>query len=93
MGIMKLYNIHDARHGWVGSWEAEPLDYAALVPGDVGRTVIYRRRGFWDGGAGTLTSWRDGIVFARFHRGDTSAACDPADLAFAVRTLDGDPSR
>lgn len=43
--------------------------------------------------AGTLSSWNSDRVWARFHKGDTAEACDPADLLMAVRTLDGRSDR
>lgn len=73
-----IHNVRDGRTGAIGSWSAEPLDYASLSPADVGRTVIYRDHGRVE--AGTLTSWRDGIVFARYSRGNTAAGADPRDL-------------
>ena len=78
---MKIHNVRDGRHGFVGSWEAEPLIYDALTPADVGRTVIYRDVGRAE--AGTITSWRDGIVFARYSRGDTAAGARPEALWLA----------
>lgn len=75
-------NVRDGRQGKIGSWEVEPLVYDALGPEHVGRTVIYQDVGRAE--AGTLTSWRDGVVFARYSRGDTAAAADPANLSFAV---------
>jgi hypothetical protein len=80
-------NVIDRRHGWIGSWEVEdsPLVLIDLKPTDIGRTVIYRDHGRAE--AGTLTSWNGLYVFARFHRGETAAACSPEDLTFAVRNL------
>jgi hypothetical protein len=95
----RIVNVLDRRHGWIGEWEVEPLVYASLRPADVGRTVIYcashgRATMPWGWAeAGTLSSWRDGLVWARFSRGDTAAACRPSDLVFAVRPRDGDLSR
>jgi len=82
-----VHNVRDGRNGTVGSWEVEtkPLEYYCLLEVDIGRTVIYRDHGRAE--AGTLSSWRDGRVWARFSRGDTAAACDPKDLAFAIRRL------
>lgn len=76
-----VHNVRDGRHEFIGSWEIEPLDINKLTASDVGRTVIYRDHGRAE--AGTLTSWRDGIVFARYSRGDTSAGANPENLAFA----------
>ena len=84
--LMHVHNVRDGRHGLIGSWEAEQLDYAALGPEHIGRTVIYRDHGRAE--AGTITSWRDGIVFARYSRGDTAAGANPSDLLLATRTLD-----
>lgn len=82
-----IHNVRDGRDGTIGSWaiEANPLEYYCLQEIDVGRTVIYRDHGRAE--AGTLSSWRDGRVWARFSRGDTAAACDPKDLVFAIRGL------
>lgn len=74
-------NVRDGRNGRIGSWEVEPLIYDALRPEHIGRTVIYQDHGRAE--AGTLTSWRDGIVFARYSRGDTAAGADPANLSLA----------
>lgn len=80
---MQIHNVHDRRHGFIGSFEVEPLDISKLTAADIGRTVIYRGHGRAE--AGTLTSWRYGIVFARYSRDDTAAGADPSDLVFAVR--------
>lgn len=89
---MIIHNVTDRRYNWVGAWEAEPLCVEALTQADVGRTVIYRGEGM-AAEAGTLTSWRDGMVWARFHRGVTAAACDPARLWLATKPMDGAPER
>lgn len=83
----KVHNVDDRRRQWIGSWEVAPLVYDALRPEDVGRTVIYRD--FGRAQAGTLASWRNGTVFARYSQGDTAAGANPADLVFGVRHLDG----
>jgi hypothetical protein len=80
-----IHNVHDRRHGMIGSWQVEPLVYAELGPQHIGRTVIYRDVGRAE--AGTITSFRDGIVFARYSRGDTSAGANAGDLVLAVRSL------
>lgn len=80
-----IHNVRDGRRGNIGSWKTEPLDYAALREEDVGRTVIYRDHGRAE--AGTLTSWRSGLVFARYSRGDTSAAASAADLCFGTEQV------
>jgi hypothetical protein len=79
---MIVHNVRDGRHGWIGSWDTEPLDYAKLTDADIGRTVIYQDHGRAE--AGTLTSWRDGVVFARYSRGDTAAGASASDLVFAI---------
>ena len=83
---MIIHNVRDGRCGMIGSWLTEPLVYDALSPEHVGRTVIYRDHGRAE--AGTITSWRDGIVFARYSRGDTAAGAAASDLVLAVRTVD-----
>lgn len=80
-----ITNVYDGRVGMIGSWITEPLVYDALKPGDVGRTVIYRDHGRAE--AGTLTSWRDGIVFARYSRGETAAGSHHLDLCFGIKTV------
>lgn len=82
---MIVHNVRDGRAGVTGSWETEQLVYDALGPEHVGRTVIYRDHGRAE--AGTLTSWRDGIVFARYSRGDTAAGALPTQLCLGIRTL------
>jgi hypothetical protein len=83
---MIVDNVRDGRRGYVGTWVAEPLVYDALGPEHVGRTVIYRDHGRAE--AGTITSWRDGTVFARYSRGDTAAGANASDLVLGVRALD-----
>ena len=93
---MIIDNVTDRRYGWIGSWEVQPLVVADLHPEDAGRTVIYvdrYRPALRQAEAGTLSSWRDGRVWARFTMGDTAAACNPADLFLAVQPMDGDQSR
>jgi hypothetical protein len=79
---MIIHNVRDGRLGWIGSFEVEPLVYDALGPEHIGRTVVYQDYGRAE--AGTLTSWRNGIVFARYSRGDTSAGANAANLSLAV---------
>jgi hypothetical protein len=81
----QVHNVDDRRNGNVGSWLVEPLTYDELGPSDIGRTVIYRDHGRAE--AGTVTSWRDGVVFARYSRGDTAAGAKAADLVFGVKAL------
>lgn len=82
----QIDNVRDGRIGMIGSWLVEPLVYDLLRPEDVGRTVIYRDHGRAE--AGTITSWRDGIVFAKYSRGDTAAGADPRNLSLGIRTID-----
>ena len=84
-----VHNVDDRRHGWIGSWTVAPLDVSKLTNADVGRTVIYRDHGRAE--AGTLTSWRDGIVFARYSRGDTAAGANASDLVFGISRADSHP--
>ena len=83
---MQVHNVRDGRSGCIRSYEAEPLIYDALGPDHVGRTVIYRDYGRAE--AGTITSWRDGIVFARYSRGDTAAGARSSDLLLATDLKD-----
>lgn len=87
---MIVHNVIDRRNDWVGPWEieAEPLDLSKLWAGDEGRTVIYQDFGRAE--AGTLSSWNGSVVFVRFHKGDTAAACTPSDLHFAIRDASSD---
>lgn len=86
--MMIIHNVSDRRQRqWIGSWEAEPLDVAALTLADVGRTVIYRDHGRAE--AGTLTSWNSKMVWARYSTGDTAVASHPDNLCIAMRALDG----
>ncbi len=80
-----VHNVRDGRRGWIGPWEVEPLVYEALTANDVGRTVVYRDYGRAE--AGTLSSWRDGRIWARFSRGDTAACCEPHRLVFGIRPM------
>lgn len=87
---MIVHNVNDRRSHWIGSWETEPLDYDKLGPSDIGRTVIYRdpqRPLMGRAEAGTLTSWRAGVVFARYSAGDTAAGARPEDLVFGIRSV------
>jgi hypothetical protein len=79
-----LHNVRDGRNGLIRSYEASPLVYDALGPQHIGATVIYRTHGRTE--AGTITSWRNGIVFARYSRGDTAAGANPVDLLLAHET-------
>jgi hypothetical protein len=92
-----IHNVLDRRHNWIGSWQIVPLTYESLSHHDIGRTVIYLDRGRGTGWgwaeAGTLSSFRDGMIWARFTQGDTAAACRPEDVVWAWQPLDGDPLR
>lgn len=81
-----VHNVRDGRRGYISSWTTEPLAYDQLGPEHVGRTVIYQDHSRAE--AGTITSWRDGLVFARYSRGDTAAGANAADLVFGVKALD-----
>lgn len=83
---MIVHNVHDRRRRWVGSWETKPLEYDALGAEHVGQWVIYRDHCRAE--AGVISSWRDGIVFARYSLGDTAAGAKAADLVLGVRPLD-----
>ena len=82
---MVVDNVRDGRHGMIGSWLAKPLVYDALGPEHVGSPVIYCDHGRAE--VGTITSWRDGIVFAKYSRGDTAAGANPVDLLLGIRTI------
>lgn len=88
---MTVHNVDDRRRSWIGSWETKPLDYDKLGPEHVGKTVIYQDHGRAE--AGVISSWRNGIVFARYSRGDTAAGAKASDLVFGVRPLDGPGSQ
>lgn len=80
-----VHNVRDGRTGTIGTWRTIPLRYEDLTADDIGRTVIYRDYGRAE--AGSLSSFRDGLVWARFSRGDTAAACHPGDLCFGIEQL------
>jgi hypothetical protein len=82
-----IHNVRDGRCGDIRSWEVEdrPLSYSALTPSDIGRTVIYQSHN--NAEAGTVASYRDGLVFARYSRGDTASGAAPEVLTFAVQKL------
>lgn len=83
---MMIHNVWDGRVGCIRSYEAEPLMLETLTPDHIGRTVIYRDHGRAE--AGTLTSWKNGIVFARYSRGDIAAGADPGSLMLAIEAVD-----
>lgn len=82
---MIVHNVTSKHNNWIGPWEVAPLDYGVLTDADIGRDVIYRAHNTAE--HGIITSYRDGRIWARFHKGDTAAACDPRDLVFAVREM------
>lgn len=83
---MEIHNVIDRRRGWIGAFEAEPLNVSNLTEADVGSEVVYRPA---DGRSevGVLTSWRDGVVFARYSTGDTAAAAKPEHLFLVIRRI------
>ena len=80
--MRQIHNVRDGRAGCIRSYDCEPLVYDELSLDHIGRTVVYRDHGRAE--AGTITSWRDGIVFARYSRGDTAAGANAADLMLAL---------
>jgi hypothetical protein len=81
-----VHNVEDRRNGCVGSWVVEPLVYKDLtVEEHLGRTVIYSSHNRAE--AGTITSWRGGIVFARYSGGDTSAGASAECLCLGIRSF------
>lgn len=90
---MIIHNVTDRRHDWIGSWEVETLTpYELINKLKTGATVIYRDSA-GKAEAGTVSSWNARRVWANFGKGSTAAACDPADLFMAIRTLDGKSDR
>lgn len=86
MAAEVIHNVRDGRRGFISSWLITPLDITKLTEMDIGRTVIYRDHGRAE--AGTITSWRDGIVFAQYSSGDTSAGVEASRLAFGLVRVD-----
>lgn len=84
--VVSIHNVKDGRRGWIGAWTTEPLVYDELGPEHIGRTVIYRDHGRAE--AGTITSWRNGIVYAKYSRGDTAAGANATDLVLGVQSID-----
>lgn len=80
-----VHNVEDRRHDWIGSWLVTRLEYDKLNESDIGRTVIYRSHNKAE--AGTLTSWKNGLVFARYSKGDTAAGANANDVSFGVESL------
>lgn len=89
--MARFDNVEDRRHDWIGSWKVEQLRYYALTYEDIGRTVIFSSHNKKE--AGTLVGWKNGLVFARYSKGDTAAAAKPSELVFGVKPLDGDLTR
>lgn len=88
-GPDRIHNVLDRRNGpdQINSWEVEPISYDALNPtSDIGADVIYRD-GLRRPEVGTISSWRNGLVFVRFTSGSTAAACSPADLLRGKRRI------
>lgn len=79
-------DVRDGPRQFISPWIAEPLNYDALTACDVGRRVIYRGHKFAE--VGTLTSWRNGVVYARYSLGDTAAGAKAEDVMFGLRSLD-----
>lgn len=79
---MLIHNMRDRRNDWVGTFECEPLVYDALTERDIGRTVVYRKSAPAE--AGILTSWKGGLVFARYGKGDTAAGSKPENLLLVI---------
>jgi len=86
---MMIHDVRDGRVGLIKSFAVRPLIYAELGPEHIGATVVYRNHGRAE--AGTITSWRDGMVFAKYSRGDTSAGAKASDLFLVVGSVDGAP--
>ena len=80
-----MHNVSDRFERWIGPWEVEPFDLAALTAADAERTVIYDGQHVRE--RGKLSSWNERVAFVRFTPGDTAAACNPADLHFGVRSI------
>lgn len=80
-----VHNVTNRRYDYIGSWEVAPLDYDALQETDAGRRVVYRDFGRAE--LGYISSWRNGTVFALFHKGDTAAGCNAEDLVFATKQI------
>lgn len=62
------------------------IDLSKLTDKDVGRKVVYRAAPNFEPEEGTITSWNDKYIFARYGSGSTSAATDPADLDWMMRS-------
>lgn len=78
-----VHNVRDGRAmpAVLRSFDVAPLEYDNLGPEHVGATVVYRDVGRAE--AGSITSWRDGTVFARYSSGDTAAGARAGDLWLA----------
>jgi hypothetical protein len=80
-----IHNVKDRRSLRVGSWRIEPLNVSTLTINDVGRTVIYK--GLNGAEAGTLTSWKGDVIFARYSIGLTAAGAKASDIVFGVEEV------
>lgn len=78
-------NVSDRRQQWIGSWEVAPggLIYDGLTPEHSGQEVVYRDAS-GNAEVGTISSWKNGLVFVRFTTGDTAAACHPSSLSLVL---------
>jgi hypothetical protein len=84
-GAMLIHNVRDRHRNWIGTWEVEPLDYGSLGPEHVGREVVYHDHRRAE--LGIITSWCNGLVFARYSTGDTAAGAEPESLSLVVRRV------
>jgi hypothetical protein len=80
-----IHNVKDRRSLRVGSWRIEPLNVSTLTINDVGRTVIYK--GLNGAEAGTLTSWKGEVIFARYSIGLTAAGAKASDIVFGIEEV------
>lgn len=88
---MIINNVHDKFAQWTGPWEVKPVDYDAITAADIGRKVIYRESSA-HAELGIVTSYRDLMVWARYHLGSTAMGASPANLFWALKPLsDGHP--
>lgn len=68
--------------GCIGSYRCQKLNYEELIPEHEGKHVVYRDRGFAE--LGIISSWKNGIVFARYSMGDTAAGATDENLWLVV---------
>lgn len=81
-----IHNVTDRHAKWVGPWEVAALDTSLLGADDFGRTIIYRDSA-GRAEVGKLAAWNRKTVWARFHEGETSAACSVNDVFLGVRSI------